>query len=481
MIPTIRWCAGLAICAQAALTSIAAGQCPGSTVTANGAGINLAEFTGNAESTVFRDLFRSATKWSPQRTDSSAWDTGQPLQLDENGWVERLWPGQAAGIRLTTSAAGRYHVFYRGVGTLEFGFDATLAHSSPGEYLIDVLPGDRGIYIKLVSTEPTDHLRDIRVIHEDFLQRESPFQPQFLADCRRYGVLRFTDWQKTDNSRIRRWDQRATPHGFSDAGPAGVSLESMLQLANELDADPWFCMPHLADDDFVRRFATMVRERLGPDRKVYVEWSNEVWDPSRSQYEYAAKTGSQLGLATTPRLANLRYYAQRASEVHAIWTQVFGGGERLVRVVSSRNDDPSSAREILGWRDAAATADVLAVAPAFGSRLGRAQTRRRVGTLEPGEVLCLAYRDIDSQIAATKRNAVAASDHGLQLVAYQGGPQPRRRNCDDHGQALTQWFCNSSRQAYMGLLTRHLRDEWKRAGGALFVSYSGSLMPGRKK
>ena len=56
----------------------------------------------------------------------------------------------------------------------------------------------------------------------------------------------------------------------------GASLEVMVALANALDADPWFNMPHQADDTFVRNFATYVRQHLEPGRKVYVEWANEV-------------------------------------------------------------------------------------------------------------------------------------------------------------------------------------------------------------
>lgn len=36
-------------------------------------------------------------------------------------------------------------------------------------------------------------------------------------------------------------------------------------------------MPHLADDDYYREFARLVKRTLRPDVKVYVEWSNEPW------------------------------------------------------------------------------------------------------------------------------------------------------------------------------------------------------------
>ena len=51
----------------------------------------------------------------------------------------------------------------------------------------------------------------------------------------------------------------------------------MIQLANHVGAAPWFNMPHLGDDSYQRGFAQMVKERLRPDVKVYVEYSNEVW------------------------------------------------------------------------------------------------------------------------------------------------------------------------------------------------------------
>jgi hypothetical protein len=56
----------------------------------------------------------------------------------------------------------------------------------------------------------------------------------------------------------------------------GVPVEHMILLSNVLGADPWFCMPHAANDDYVTQFARMVLDRLRPDLKIYVEYSNEV-------------------------------------------------------------------------------------------------------------------------------------------------------------------------------------------------------------
>ena len=48
----------------------------------------------------------------------------------------------------------------------------------------------------------------------------------------------------------------------------GVPLEVMALLVNKLGADPWFCMPHTATDDYVRGFAQAALQLLRPDVKV---------------------------------------------------------------------------------------------------------------------------------------------------------------------------------------------------------------------
>ena len=64
------------------------------------------------------------------------------------------------------------------------------------------------------------------------------------------------------------------------------------RMGEDLEADPWFCMPHLADDDFIRRFATMVNERLDPSRFKYEEMS-EILGTSvgalKASYHHAVK------------------------------------------------------------------------------------------------------------------------------------------------------------------------------------------------
>ena len=102
-----------------------------------------------------------------------------------------------------------------------------------------------------------------------------PFHPYYLKSLERYSVLRFMDMQKTNSRADVHWADR--PHLEDRTYQAGVPLEHMILLSNVLGADPWFCMPHSANDDYVRQFAVLVLQTLRPDVTVYIEYSNEVF------------------------------------------------------------------------------------------------------------------------------------------------------------------------------------------------------------
>src|SRR5262249_685365 len=111
----------------------------------------------------------------------------------------------------------------------------------------------------------------------------SPFHPLFRERLAPFRTLRFMQASEIITSQIQHWsDRRSVDYETQMTGALGVqngiAPESMIKLANELTADLWANMPHRAEDDYVRNFATMVGSQLNPGRKVYLEWSNEVWN-----------------------------------------------------------------------------------------------------------------------------------------------------------------------------------------------------------
>src|SRR5262249_14319618 len=150
--------------------------------------------------------------------------------------------------------------------------------------------------LKVRKTDPADPVRNIRLLPPGPESAESPFRPAFLGRCAPFKVLRFMDWQRTNNSPLVEWKDRCTPEYFSHGTDKGVAAEYMLALPNALDPPPWFSTPHKAPDDFVRHFARLAKARLKPSLRVYVEYSNEVWNGIFAQAGYARERGKALGL-----------------------------------------------------------------------------------------------------------------------------------------------------------------------------------------
>lgn len=236
-------------------------------------GMNLAGPADWNTELPFVDVFRMSRPWISQRK-GAPWGKGPPLELDRHGWVKRLEPECWAETPLCSIEgghypAGPYPVLYEGEGKLDLWGAAEVVDRQPGRLRIQVDPQKGGFFLRLVETDPNDYVRDIRVIMPGFEQsyQKEPFHPDFLRRWQGIRCFRFMDWMHTNGSKIARWEDRPTLEEATFS-VKGVALEWMIELCNRQKADAWFCMPHLADDDFVRRFAQMVKDRLDPKRGV---------------------------------------------------------------------------------------------------------------------------------------------------------------------------------------------------------------------
>ncbi|GEM_PF-6653940 len=241
-------------------------------------GINLttAGLSNNTPEIVFKDLFKQSGPWTT--TDL------QPLTPDGTPIPA---PGQAAWTQMCRSLYGHYPggtyiCLYEGSGLVQFGSDATIVGGSPGRLVVDVRPSPSpdGILLRIASSNPSDPVRNIRFVPEVYESDSAtaPFHPPFLARWSRFKTIRFMNWQRANTSTVVHWSERTLPIG-AQTGPFGVALEHMIQLSNALHADPWFCMPHRASDDFVRQFASSVASSLDASLQVYLEYANEAWNP----------------------------------------------------------------------------------------------------------------------------------------------------------------------------------------------------------
>jgi len=447
-------------------------------------GVNLDGASDWMRPWMFVDAFKQARVWTAGGPAAHRSGPAE-LQLDDGGNVVALQPGQFASTYMFTDSEGhyprgRYVALFEGRGELRWSGDASVVSEQPGRVVLDVKPGD-GIRLRLARTDPDDPIRRIRVYMPGFDDPAAAprFHPEFVERLRPFSVLRFMDLQATNDSSLSRWQERPKTSDATQTTRRGVALEHLLELALALDADPWFCMPHLADDDFVRRFATLVRDRLPPRRKVYIEHSNEVWNGIFAQAQYARDRGLALGLSEDAYEAQLRYHAERSLEIFRIWEEVFGGSDRLVRVLGSHFANRWASETVLGWREAYRHADALAVAPYFGHRLSKPARVPEVRTWQPQRLIEACQDEIGAALGEIESLAAMVRAHGLDLIAYEAGQHLAGRGDARDDVALTNLLVSANRHPGMKSLYERYIAGWHARGGGLMLMFSFVSRPGK--
>ncbi len=449
-------------------------------------GINLAGIRYWSPHWFWTDAFKSSGDWVARIKKTGARQAAHELRQTPDGWPLPE-PGQVVSTLMCVNIAGhypagRYVITHDGRGLISAGLDAEVFARHPGRVILSVSPSKNGFYLRIDQSDPDDPIRGIKVWLPGMEDNPCPFHPLFMERIRDHRVIRFMDWARTNHSPVSRWSQRTTPESVRQTLKSGVALEYMIDLCNRLSAEPWFCMPHMADDDYVRRFAMMVKQRLAPELRVYLEYSNEVWNTTFTQSKWAQRQGLAQGLSRRPRQAALRFYAQRSVEIFKIWEDVFGdaSGSRLVRVLASQHVSPWATQEILSWRSAYEHADALAIAPYFGGKaVSEVAAMGKSAAVE--DVLRLTDASFDHDITkplATQREL--ADRFGLRLIAYEGGQHLVARGQAKDDPALTGLLIAANRHRRMYDLYAKLFEAWSRVGGGdLFVAFSSVVVPSK--
>ncbi len=439
--------------------------------------------------------------------------------IDAQGWPLAIPPNVSGLSTLILTqlpedafgVAGDYVLTYQGTGTLIVEGRATDVQPSPGRITFAFTPGEGSVVLTLTATDATDPVRGIRVVRADradLLATGAIFNPDWIARLRGAQGLRFMDWMATNNATLSTPADRPKP-GDATYARNGVPIEIMVALANQLQADPWFTIPHLADDALVRLYATTVRDTLAPDLRATVEFSNEVWNWQFAQAAWADAQGlDRWGQKDTW----VQYYALRASQVADIWTQVYGdqAPTRLRRVIATQTGWYGLEDQILNaplviaeGRPAPATHfDAYAVTGYFSALLGSEGKRDAVldwlaqsQTADPARPYDLAV----TLAAAELRDGATTGDPtdslkqvltellpyhadiakraGLDLVMYEGGTHVVGYGALVDDAALTAFFNHLNYSPEMGALYGDLLAGWAAVSDAPFNAFVDVATP----
>jgi len=356
-------------------------------------GVNSNEVMDDDASIPFIDVFKMSIPFEEARP----WLTKGKVEYDKDGWPKKLNGGQA-GTRFLhtipkgTVPEGNYTVLYDGEGKIDYSDDARLVSREKGRDVISIKAGkDKEFRVKLIIklSNEKNYLRNVRVLMPGGVCSNNPyrrvngknqcrgaqflsfekhhktllFNPDYLNYMKDFKVIRFMNMSGITRNPLMEWSKRPKVSNATWGGKAtirGAPLEIMVALANKLNADPWFTLPHKANNDFVRRYAQYVKANLKPNLKAYVEYTNEAWNSIFTQSHYVKDMGERMRLDEDRAKAGYKYFSLRSVQIFDIWEQTFGGTNRIVRVMGSWTGWTRMSEMLLSYRDAYKKTDAIA-------------------------------------------------------------------------------------------------------------------------
>lgn len=504
-------------------------------------GINLSSTQDWDGDMLFADAMKQARGWS---TIGSNADSQAPV--DSNGWP-------------TTDAAtvifqgrermnGTYALSFRGQATITDGYAGTpivgQTYNSATNTTTATLPHSKtdgaGMYLRFTNTRRTatsplgSGITDARLMRPVTPGATTSYAPGTLFTnpiknlVAKVQTVRMMDATRTNGNPFEItnvWSQRRLPsyatQGESRFTGKGMAWEYAVQFWNETDKDAWVNVPFNADDTYIRNLARLLRygsdgvnpytstqsapvwAPLETDRKLYVEFSNEVWNTwgifpgeyNKNDAIAAVQAGTTEGRAINfdniyPTIDDKAWtIAQRRTAYHGIrvsniFREVFGDAAMHTRV------RPILAGQLGGE---AFKNGLLFVDNYYNNAAGNfVTTPRPVNHFFYGGGGSAYYSPDNESNSLTASSIIAdlsaggyfteagakldefhfAAAYGLKRIAYEGGPG---LDVTGNSEAAKAAAWNDSRMRDVIVAKQ---NEWSAAGGDLLMYFFTAAAPG---
>jgi hypothetical protein len=244
--------------------------------------------------------------------------TSTPVPVDANGWPMSdfsfyVWAGidKMNGTYTLTFKGQAANVKGTPVGNIPVTYDPA-TNTSTGTF--NYTPTDSNfLVLDFTGTKRTSSsalgsgvtlmklMRPLTPGSSQSYPSSTLFNAPLKALISKFSTIRFMDFLRTNANTQTNWSDRPLPTWASfQRNPGGVGIggpwEHVIQLANETRKDAWINIPINATDAYIKNVALMfaygsdgvnpytspqanpVYPPLNANLKVYVEYSNEVWN-----------------------------------------------------------------------------------------------------------------------------------------------------------------------------------------------------------
>lgn len=242
----------------------------------------------------------------------------------------------------------------------------------------------------------------------DFSRETNPWLPELLADVRPYRVLRFMDWNDANAAQTIQ-AHFETRKSKTAAQNQPVALEWQIDLCNRTDKDCWITVHHTSTAADWRQMAELVKASLKPSLRLYLEWSNEVWNGGAPQHAFAENAAKEQGLRSENPAA--AYQVHASVRMFEEFARAFAGQQhRLVKVLAGQG----------AWTGPCeAQADALA-----DGAINPQRTLPDVYAIAPyisGKSVDELRKSIAEARKWTESHVKCAGRIGVPLISYEGG------------------------------------------------------------
>jgi hypothetical protein len=440
-------------------------------------GVNLEKVSDWGRSIMFADAMKHSRHWGSVNVP---YDEQAPVDADG-------WPTGDAGVTIMVGVphmAGVYKLSFTGHATvapvarsdLTTRVQNMVYDAGTNTSTADVVLGPDETNLFLVFTGTSGGVKNVKLMRPGYLPTDT-FSKPFLDQLAMFQILRFIDYSRIiDNPQVN-WSDRMLPTSATQQHPAGAAWEYAIELANLTGKDPWINIPDQATNHYVRQLATLFRDNLAPDRKLYVEWSNEVWNDifDQTQRNYDA-TNAEIATGrsnlnydseTNPAYLAWRRTARRAKEVSDIFRSVFGDAAMMTRVRPVLAGH--LARPVMIVQGLEFIANVFGPPSRYLYAIAPAAYFDVDNNTRTDLTVDQIFAELPAQVTALKNNVllhtVWAQYYKLKNVAYEGGPGLAG------GESLDAKLA-ANRDPRMKNLIVQLYNDWFSAGGDLFLHYS---------
>jgi hypothetical protein len=263
-------------------------------------------------------------------------------------------------------------------------------------------------WITVNGVDNADPLRNLEC-HDAKVSAVGDFSREIVDGSSKYQVIRFMDWNKTNDNPTRTAANRPDPRSLDNPG---MALENQMALAKIAGADPWFNHSWNDDATYVQWAAKYAHDNLPAGRKIYVELSNEVWNWQFVQAHSNLDEATALKINPNNGYGAWQNYARRSLAMYKIWEAAFADRPKdLVRVLGTQYVYFEVTRQALSYPEVAAHVDAVAGAPYF------AHDGTKPFTVDG------ARAAIDNAVTAFKGmcDTARAAAPKVRCITYEGG------------------------------------------------------------